>query len=183
MKEAAKNNFRGLIISGLEAVASGVTTLDELHRVIEVGEVPVRKEEMPVSASHEPSAPSNVRVLVVDDEEHIIKMLTSRLKAEGYEVLTARNGKEAIEVATREKPDVVIMDIMMPEMDGVAATKALRARLETAVIPIIMLTAKKDVQSEVEGLDAGADDYMGKPFDGARLIARVKMLLRRKASV
>ena len=71
-------------------------------------------------------------------------------------------------------------DIMMPEMDGFEATKVLKSRLETAVIPIMMLTAKKDVDSELKGIDMGVDDYMTKPFDGQRLLARVKMLLRRK---
>jgi len=72
------------------------------------------------------------------------------------------------------------MDVMMPEMDGLEATKILRSRLETAVIPILMLTAKKDKESELKGLDVGADDYVTKPFDKDKLLARIKMLLRRR---
>ena len=103
-----------------------------------------------------------------------------RLKSAGYDVVKANNGKETVELALKERPDLIIMDVMMPEMDGFEATKVLKSRLETAVIPIMMLTAKKDVDSELKGIDMGADDYMTKPFDGQRLLARVKMLLRRK---
>jgi len=119
-------------------------------------------------------------ILIADDEEHIRRILEVRLKSAGYDVIKASNGKEAVELAIKEKPDLIIMDIMMPQMDGFQATKTLKSRLETAIIPVMMLTAKKDIDSELKGIDMGADDYMTKPFDGQRLLARVKMLLRRK---
>ena len=120
------------------------------------------------------------KLLVADDEDDIRKMLVKRLDLAGYDVIEAVNGKEAVEYASKEKPDLVIMDVMMPEMDGFEATKLLRSRLETAVIPVIMLTAKKDKESELAGLDAGADDYLTKPYDKDKLLARIKILLRRK---
>jgi DNA-binding response OmpR family regulator len=120
------------------------------------------------------------KILIADDEEDILKLLEIRLNGAGYEVVKARNGKEALGSAFKEKPDLIVMDVMMPEMDGFEATKQLRSKLQTAVIPILMLTAKKDKESELEGIDAGADDYITKPFDGDILLARIKMLLGRK---
>jgi len=171
-KAAQKEGFKTLIEDGLEKVTRGLTTLEEVVKVVDIAEKlepPLSKEERKVP-----------KILVADDEEHIQRILEVRLKSAGYEVIKASNGKEAVALVMREKPDLIIMDIMMPEMDGFQATKILKSRLETALIPIMMLTAKKDVDSELKGIDMGADDYMTKPFDGQRLLARIKMLLRRK---
>ena len=86
---------------------------------------------------------------------------------------------EGVEIANREKPDLIVMDLKMPEMNGFEATEKLRSKLETAVIPIIMLTAETDKESELKGFDVGADDYVTKPFDKEKLLARIKMLLKR----
>ena len=170
---AAKAGMKMLVESGIRKVAEGVTTIEEVARVvdIEAGDHPpvvsgAAKRERPM-------------LLVADDEDDMRKILVKRLETEGYQVITAINGKEAVELATREKPDLVIMDVMMPEMDGFEATRALRSSLETAVIPVLMLTAKRDSESELAGLDAGADDYITKPFDKDKLLARIRMLLKR----
>jgi DNA-binding response OmpR family regulator len=102
-----------------------------------------------------------------------------RLINAGYDVVKARDGLEAVESAHEQKPDLIITDATMPKMNGFELIKALRSKLETAVIPIIMLTARSDKESELKGIDAGADDYITKPFDQDKLIARVGMLLRR----
>ena len=119
-------------------------------------------------------------MLIADDDEDLLKILEKRLTTSGYDVVKARDGNEVVERAHKEKPDLIISDVTMPKMNGFEAVKALRSSLETAVIPIILLTARQDKESELKGIDAGADDYLTKPFDNEKLIARVKMLLRRK---
>ncbi|MDD5194565.1 MAG: type II/IV secretion system protein [Candidatus Omnitrophica bacterium] len=187
-EEAIKNGLRLLAEAGVEKVAKGMTTLEEVARVAEtlegeetIKESPEVKEAKEMIGVEEVKKVKKItKILIVDDEEHILNILELRLNGEGYEVIKASNGKEAVKCAVREKPDLIIMDIMMPEMNGFEATKILRGKLETAVIPIVMLTAKKDEQSELQGLAFGADDYVVKPFDGKRLLARIKMLLNRR---
>ena len=174
LKEGRKKGLKLLMDTAFEKVAEGITTIEEVANIVDFsqGEVPPRELKT--------EKRERVKIIIADDEEHIRKVLEMRFKSAGYDIVKASNGKEAVELALREKPDLIIMDIMMPQMDGFEATKILKSRLETAVIPIMMLTAKKDVDSELKGIDMGADDYMTKPFDGQRLLARVKMLLRRK---
>ena len=116
------------------------------------------------------------RILVVDDEPTIIKLLRANLEGDGYEVLAAMDGAEAIQTIERELPDLVILDIMMPKMDGIEVSRRLR---EWSQIPIIMLTARSDEIDKVKCLDLGADDYISKPFGTKELIARVRAVLRR----
>jgi len=116
------------------------------------------------------------RVLVVDDELSIIKFLRATLEARGYEVLTAINGVEALQKLGMELPDLVILDIMMPEMDGFEVCRRLR---EWSQIPIIMLSARSDEKDKVKCLSIGADDYLTKPFGIEELVARVNAVLRR----
>lgn len=116
------------------------------------------------------------RVLIVDDELSIIKFLRANLESSGYQVLTAMNGVEAIQTFEMELPDLVILDIMMPEMDGFEVYRRIR---EWSQIPIIMLSARGDESDKVKCLDLGADDYITKPFGAKELIARVKAVLRR----
>jgi len=115
-------------------------------------------------------------ILVVDDEKRLVALVESYLTQEGYRVVTALNGKEALVVAQNEKPDLVILDVMMPEMDGYEFMRKHRAEHNT---PIIMLTARVDDDEKVIGLEVGADDYMTKPFRPRELVARVRALLRR----
>ncbi len=116
------------------------------------------------------------RILVVDDEISIIKFLRANLKSMGYEVLAATDGAEALQTFEMELPDLVILDIMMPRMDGFEVCRRLR---EWSQIPIIMLSARGDETDKVKCLDLGADDYITKPFGTSELTARVKAVLRR----
>lgn len=120
------------------------------------------------------------KVLVVDDEKNIVSILAFNLKKEGYEVITAYDGKQAIEAAFKEDPDLILLDIMMPEINGFEACKKIREKMNT---PIIMLTARAEELDKVLGLELGADDYVTKPFSVRELIARVKANLRRKPEV
>lgn len=120
------------------------------------------------------------KVLVVDDEKNIVNILAFNLKKEGYEVITANNGKDGVDIAFKEDPDLILLDIMMPELNGFEACKKIRERLNT---PIIMLTARAEELDKVLGLELGADDYVTKPFSVRELIARVKANLRRKPTI
>ncbi len=117
-------------------------------------------------------------VLVVDDEKNIVQLARLYLNKEGYEVESAYDGLEALKKAKSVRPDLIILDIMMPEMDGLDVCKELR---KTSNVPIIMLTAKGDDIDRIVGLELGADDYVTKPFNPRELVARVKAVLRRTA--
>ena len=115
-------------------------------------------------------------ILVVDDEKDIVSALEIYLKAEGYRVLTAYNGREALSVAAREDVHLILMDIMMPVMDGLTAMAQLR---QTSNVPVILLTANSEDTDKVLGLNVGADDYITKPFNPVEMLARVRSQLRR----
>jgi len=119
------------------------------------------------------------KVLVVDDEPVLVETIAYNLEQAGYEVTTAADGASALEVAQRERPDLVILDIMLPKMDGIEVCRVLRREKSTATTPIMMLTAKGEEIDKVVGLEVGADDYVTKPFGRRELLARVKALLRR----
>ncbi len=120
------------------------------------------------------------RVLIVDDDLAITKFLRANLKAEDYEALTAMDGAEAIEVIEKELPDLIILDIMLPKIDGFEVCRQLR---EWSQMPIIMLSARGDEEDKIKCLNLGADDYITKPFGVGELIARVKALFRRTEAV
>ena len=115
-------------------------------------------------------------ILIVDDEKRLVSLVQSYLMQEGYRVVTAYNGKEALPIAQKEKPDLIILDIMMPEMNGYDFMRTHRTEADT---PIIMLTAKVEDDDKVIGLELGADDYVTKPFKPRELMARVRNVLRR----
>jgi two-component system phosphate regulon response regulator PhoB len=119
------------------------------------------------------------RILVVDDEPDALELIEVNLKAAGYEVLGAANGRQALEKARAAQPALVLLDVMLPEVDGLEVCKNLRRDPRTASIPIIMLTARAAEIDRVVGLELGADDYITKPFSPRELILRVKNLLRR----
>ncbi len=116
------------------------------------------------------------RVLIVDDEPRYLRLLEANLRTEGYEVVTARDGQQAIETFSIQPIDLILLDIMMPRLDGFAACQRIR---EFSSVPIIILTAKGEEQDRVRGLDLGADDYLVKPFSATELLARVRAVLRR----
>jgi DNA-binding response OmpR family regulator len=117
-------------------------------------------------------------VLVVDDEQRILNFLSSKLRASGYEVLMASNGIEALEQVQAQEPDLVVLDVMMPKMDGFETLKKLRS---FSSVPVIILSAKGSNTDKVKGLDLGADDYLAKPFSPDELIARIEAIKRRLA--
>ncbi len=122
---------------------------------------------------------SDTKILVVDDEPDILEILTYNLKREGYTVLTARNGKEGLELAAKELPQLIILDIMMPEMDGVELCRILRSEKRFDGSVIAFLTARDEDYSQIAALDVGGDDYITKPIKPRVLLSRVKALLRR----
>lgn len=123
---------------------------------------------------------SNKRILVVDDEEDILEFLSYNLSKEGAKVYKASNGIEAIAKAKKKKPDLILLDVMMPEMDGVETCIQLRENKETRDTIVAFLTARGEDYSQIAGFDAGADDYISKPIKPRVLISRLKALLRRK---
>lgn len=121
----------------------------------------------------------NIKILLVDDEQDILEIVGYNLAQEGYQISTAINGKEAVEKAKKELPHLIIMDVMMPEMDGMEACENIRKIPELKNVIITFLTARSEDYSQVAGFDAGADDYITKPIKPKLLISKVKALLRR----
>ncbi|MEN9415350.1 MAG: hypothetical protein RLZ62_1654 [Bacteroidota bacterium] len=119
------------------------------------------------------------KILIVDDEPDILEFLKYNLKREGYDVVTAPDGKQALSVAASEKPDLIILDIMMPEMDGVEVCGRLRSMKEFQHTPVAFLTARDEDFSQIAALDSGGDDYITKPIKPRVLISRIQALLRR----
>ena len=118
------------------------------------------------------------KILIVDDEPNAVRLLRNLLIADGYQLLVAHSGAEALHVAQSEIPDLVLLDVMMPEMDGYEVCTKLRADPALANIPILMLTALDDRESMLRGLEAGADDFLSKPFDSIELRARLRTITR-----
>ncbi len=121
----------------------------------------------------------NKSILVVDDEPRMVQSIQLHLEIEGFQVISASNGFQAVEKVVRDTPDLVILDVMMPEMDGLATLKKIR---EVSQVPVIFLSVKGEEFDRVRGLDLGADDYMTKPFSPRELISRIKAVLRRTES-
>jgi two-component system alkaline phosphatase synthesis response regulator PhoP len=120
------------------------------------------------------------RILIVDDEKNIVEAVKYNLEAEGYRTLVARDGAAAIESARRNLPDLILLDWMLPEINGLEVCRLLRQEEKTRRIPVIMLTVKSDETDKVLGLEMGADDFVTKPFSQRELLARIKAVLRRR---
>jgi len=193
-KAAESEGFQSMSMDGIRKALQGLTTIEEALRVAppeaeESTRLPI--VESPTLEEIEPEAPppeepstsvASVRpqkILVADDNEIMVKILRNILESENYHVITAEDGLEALRLALQERPDLVVTDLLMPEMDGITLIKKLKSQLITRYIPIMMLTAKDEVDSEVRGIDAGADDYLTKPVNPKRLLARVSRLLKR----
>ena len=121
------------------------------------------------------------RILVVDDMPENVDILKTRLESQGYEVVTATDGEAALAAVRGSQPDLILLDVMMPRLDGIATTRLLKADKSLPFIPVILVTAKADTKDVVAGLDAGGDDYLTKPVDQASLVARVRSMLRIKS--
>ena len=121
-----------------------------------------------------------MKILIVDDEKDILEFLSYNLRKEGFEILTANNGLEGLEMATKEVPDLIILDVMMPEMDGIEACEKIRETPSLEDTLVLFLTARAEEYSELAGFTAGADDYITKPIKPKLLISRVRAILKRK---
>jgi two-component system, OmpR family, alkaline phosphatase synthesis response regulator PhoP len=121
----------------------------------------------------------NQRILVVDDDKQIVRLVQSYLEQAGYAVLTAYDGATALRTIRTERPDLVVLDLMLPDQDGWSITRTVRADAHQADLPIIMLTARVEDTDKIVGLEIGADDYIAKPFNPRELVARVRAVLRR----
>ena len=119
------------------------------------------------------------KILIVEDEKDIVKMLEYNLGKEGFKTVSSRNGEDALNLINKEQPNLILLDLMLPGIDGLEVCKALKKENKTSSIPIIMLTAKSQESDKVVGLELGADDYITKPFSPRELIARIKAVLRR----
>lgn len=121
----------------------------------------------------------SAKILIVDDEPNLLRLMGYALQAEGYDILVAKNGEEALNKLQVEEVDLVILDVMMPDMSGIDVCKRLRSSSKAATLPIIMLSARAQVTDKIKGLEAGADEYLTKPIDREEMVARVKALLKR----
>jgi DNA-binding response OmpR family regulator len=126
--------------------------------------------------------PKKNKILIVDDAVDTVELLKKRFQSEGYETAEAYNGEEGLKQVTEYNPDLIVLDIMMPKIDGYEVCQKLKKDENTKYIPILMLTAKGEIEHKVKGLDIGADDYLSKPFDYKELSARIRSLLAVKAA-
>jgi type II secretory ATPase GspE/PulE/Tfp pilus assembly ATPase PilB-like protein/ActR/RegA family two-component response regulator len=183
-KAARRAGMRTLLEDGIDKAARGLTTLDELLRVVSRSDAPESaaaavQGQAALGGDATPDSTLRGRVLVVEDNSTIATVVKYFLELEGFDVLMANDGLLGLEMAFRESPDVIVTDVNMPGMDGVAMVKALRSDARTAQMRIMMLTSESSVESETEALAAGADDYVLKPVEPRRLAARVKALRAR----
>lgn len=126
-----------------------------------------------------PSPLRRTRILAVDDERSILDIIRRRLESEGYEIISARDGEEALKIALEWEPDLAILDVIMPKMDGLELCRRMREHPHLAALPVLFLTSRESVEDRIRGFEAGADDYLPKPFDLRELSLRIRALLRR----
>lgn len=183
MEHARERGVNDLFRDCRDKLIQGVTSVEEVMRVAPPSERKDRQaaaEEIvataPVDKTDEPPR-TQPRVLAVDDDPFIRKMLQKVLTEAQYDVVLATDGEEALEKVYRERPDLIISDVVMPRLDGLSLVKKLKGHLQTSIIPVILLTSKDEVESEVEGLEAGADDYIPKPIVANLLLARINRVL------
>jgi CheY-like chemotaxis protein len=183
---AQATGMKSMFQDGLAKAASGMTLPEEIRRVIppdevesadgpEAAEVPA----VPTPLSSEVRSPRPVRILVVDDDPALREILRDSLEGERYEVTEAADGNEALAGIYRQRPDLVVTDLKMPGLDGLELLRKLRGDLATCQIPVIFLTAVEDLDAEAKALDLGADDYLSKPPERARLLSRIRRSLLR----
>jgi type IV pilus assembly protein PilB len=193
-KRAESGGFRSMSLDGIYKAQQGLTTIEEVLRVappsfdgikdIEASSV-ADSEDQAAEIQSEEAYMSSVgcvrpsKILVADDDEIVVKVIRNLLETEDHLVATAKDGLEALKLALRERPDLIITDYLMPKMDGNVLIKKIRGQLTTRYIPIIMLTAKEEIESEMEETGAGADDYLTKPVNPEMLLASVGRLLKR----
>ena len=199
LQEAAqKEGFQLMGMDGIRKAFEGLTTVEEVLRVTllpGIDSIPpvtassphvlgeLEKERAPFETpSSQIGSLKSKKVLLVDDNEITLKLVSNILGSEGYRIITGNNGIEALKLALQEKPDLIVTDYLMPEMDGMMLIKELKSQLATRYIPVMMLTSKDDVDSEVSVIGAGADDYLIKPVNPKTFLARANRLLGRVIS-
>ncbi len=138
---------------------------------------------MSITGMKEPSVKDQKRLLLIDDDPNLILLVKDYLEFRGYDVITAENGREALEVLANDIPNMIICDVMMPEMDGYTFVKQVREDERTSLIPVLFLSAKGQSQDRIKGLNTGADIYMVKPFEPEELVAQVESTLRRTMDI
>jgi type IV pilus assembly protein PilB len=186
-RAARRAGSRSLLDDGIDKAAGGLTTLDEVLRVVALDD-PAEFLDRPAAVAPaaeapkaaEPAAGATGRVLVVEDSPVIVSVVKYFLELEGFDVMVAPDGNVGLEMARRERPDVIVSDVNMPGLGGVDMVRQLRAEPRTADMRILMLTSETSVESEEASLAAGADDHMAKPVEPRRLAARVKALRARR---
>ncbi|VFQ45900.1 ATPase, T2SS/T4P/T4SS family [Desulfoluna butyratoxydans] len=193
--QAMKEGFQPFFMDGVMKARQGLTTLGEVLRVAGPDTSPTEAAAPASAAPPDPAAVTSMpafdptshvtvvghpTVLVVDDNEIELEMMSHLLKTQNYRIVKATNGVEALKSVYHAMPDLIVTDYVMPEMDGFTLIKKLKEEIATRMIPVIMLTANEDLKSEVEVLNVGADDYMTKPVNYERFIARVNRLLQRR---
>jgi CheY-like chemotaxis protein len=195
LKEAAeRDGYQSMSIDGIKNASKGLTTIEEVYRVAppesnessrSIRFEQAAMEKIAVTGSPDESSVRTIssvkpkKILVAEDNEVTLRLLKNFLESENYLVVTASNGLDAFRLTMKEKPDLIITDLIMPEMDGVTLTKKLKSQLITRYLPIIMLTLKDDVDSVLEEVATGADAYIKKPVNSKTLLANVNRLLNR----
>ena len=217
IREAArKGGFRTLLEDALEKMKHGMTTVEEVERVVIFS--PEQKERTPCAAcgqtleegwkacphcgARTDGAPAAVaaipaaakprtstskdfagfKVLLVDDEEEVTRPLAVHLLRNKFSVSVASNGREALDAVAKDRPDILLTDVLMPELDGLELVRRLRRDAGTAFLPVIVFSQKSAVEDRLKGFEAGSDDYLPKPFDPEEMLQRVKAVLRRTHS-
>jgi type IV pilus assembly protein PilB len=184
-RAAQASGMASMFQDGAHKSGRGATTMDEIRRVIPPDEVDDDEDPgeqtaiIPASLSPEVRSARPARILLVEDEVPMGQLLREMLLTEGYDVVMASNGAEALPILYRDKPDLVISDVRMPEMDGIELLKRVRRDLSTRQIPVVLLTAIESDEGEIQALDLGADDYIGKPVQQGSLLGRVRRALFR----
>jgi type IV pilus assembly protein PilB len=200
-KCAEEEGMTTMAVDGLLKIASGITTLDEVREAVYLPDpgaaaekartqkTGAAQEASPLSPETERACPQSaedqrrtMRILIIDDDREILNAVTGALIKEGHRVISASDGVEGLRAAFQENPDLIISDVMMPDLDGFEIVRILRQNLPTALTPIILITGREGEEHELDGLDLGADDYIRKPFSLERLRARVRAQLRRSTT-
>jgi type IV pilus assembly protein PilB len=194
---AGRQGYEPMVVDGIRKAAQGLTTVEEVFRVTSpealdtgpstsgavISEEPIGNDEgSQTPPIHFVGSVQPKRILLAEDNEVTAKLIGNYLEAENYLVTKVRTGIEALKLAFQQKPDLIITDLMMPELDGFGLINKLRSQLMTRYIPILVITAKSDSDSEVTAIQGGADDYIVKPVDPKRLLARVDKLIRKRIS-
>ncbi|HZW04048.1 MAG TPA: response regulator transcription factor, partial [Anaerolineaceae bacterium] len=122
------------------------------------------------------------KILIIDDDVETVRLIGLMLQRQNFDIIAAQTGQQALALAAAEQPDLIVLDLMMPDMDGYSIAKGLRSQVETAETPILMFTARTLVEDKVNGFEAGADDYLTKPVHPAELVAHIRALLSRRQS-